>query len=390
MSTGPDSAIFSTSGPAPDEFQSDAPTHPGEMLRRVLAARGMTQAELAARTNLSAKHINQVLHGVALMSADVAVALERVLGTPASMWTRLDARWQEERSRDRARDSLSEHTDWAHQFPLKELVSRGLLSGHEQGSNLVDALLGMFRVGSPTAFDRVWLTALQGGFRRAQHFEIDKYSTATWLMLAERQAETRVVGIKPYDPACLRKLLPQLRPLTRLPAADGFAHARQLLAGCGVSLTFVESVAGSRAHGAIWWIAPNRPLIVLSERQKREDTFWFSLFHEISHLLLHPRRTVFVEFEKEIGDDLDGREAEADDFAADIMIPRNHDEQISTLPVKVVPSLADKLDVGVAIVAGRRAHLTDEWRSMSTFRKSLNVAGLRIAADRSIDIATGH
>jgi HTH-type transcriptional regulator / antitoxin HigA len=375
-----DPTFFPEFGPEPEEFRSDTPTHPGEMLRRVLAARGMSQAELAARVGLSPKHVNQVLHGIALMSPDAAIALERVLGTPASIWTRLDTRWQEARSRERAHQTLSEYTVWTDHFPLIELKKRDLLSGIEQGPALADALLRLFRVVSPQAFDRVWLGTLQGGFRRAQQFEVDKYATATWLMLAERQAEH--ISIEPFSTSRLRRALTELRRLTRLPVALGFVEARRLLAECGVKLVFIESIGGCRAHAATWWVTPSQPIVALSERQKRVDSFWYSLFHEIAHLILHPRRQVFVDFAKDFGDDQDGKETQANNFAAEILVPRQHDATIRTLPLNELPNFATSLEVGTEIVAGRRGHLTANWPSVSRFRTALDVVGLREAADQ--------
>lgn len=377
MSVEPDPRLFPVVGPPPTHFKSDAPTHPGEKLRRELAARGMSQADLASRTGLSAKHVNQVVQGVALMSADTAIALERVLGTPASVWTRLDARWQEERSRDRDEVALREHIAWSQRFPIKELTRRRILRADETGASLVDALLQLFRVVSPDAFDRVWLGSLQGGFRRAQQYDCDQYATATWIVLGERQAE--MLNVNPtFNAHNLRKLLPQLRGLTRLNLVDGFIQARELLAGCGVSLVFVESLPGCRACGATWWTA-RRPLLILSERHRREDVFWFTLFHEIAHVLIHARRMVFVEFAKEQGDDQDGHEREADEAAADFLISATYNDSLVEAPVEDIPRLAEELGVGPSIVAGRRARLTGEWRSMSRFRGHIDVAALRDA-----------
>lgn len=43
----------------------------------------MSQRDLALRTGLSLKHVNKLLHGLAPLSADAAVRLERVTGTLA-------------------------------------------------------------------------------------------------------------------------------------------------------------------------------------------------------------------------------------------------------------------------------------------------------------------
>jgi Zn-dependent peptidase ImmA (M78 family) len=51
------------------------------------------------------------------------------------------------------------------------------------------------------------------------------------------------------------------------------------------------------------------------------DSVWFSLFHEIGHLLLHPRRVSFNQFDPAAGDDVDGKEKEANTCASETLIP---------------------------------------------------------------------
>jgi HTH-type transcriptional regulator / antitoxin HigA len=67
---------------------------PGETLRECLEERDMTQVELARRTRVSIKHINQIVKGHVPISVPTAVKLERVLGVDALMWLRLDAQYQ--------------------------------------------------------------------------------------------------------------------------------------------------------------------------------------------------------------------------------------------------------------------------------------------------------
>jgi HTH-type transcriptional regulator/antitoxin HigA len=58
--------------------------HPGVMLRAVLHERGINQASLARATNLTPKHVNQILMGKARISPETALLLEEALGTPSA------------------------------------------------------------------------------------------------------------------------------------------------------------------------------------------------------------------------------------------------------------------------------------------------------------------
>jgi HTH-type transcriptional regulator/antitoxin HigA len=81
------------------EFKPDWCLHPGEVLASVLEDQGVRQSELAERTGLSAKHVNQMIKKAIGISPDVAILLERTLGTPADFWIQAEADFQEQESR---------------------------------------------------------------------------------------------------------------------------------------------------------------------------------------------------------------------------------------------------------------------------------------------------
>jgi HTH-type transcriptional regulator/antitoxin HigA len=364
-----------------ERLELPEPPHPGRILAAELRSRHLSQSDFAARTGLSAKHVNQVLKGTASLSADSAITVERVLGVPAHYWLRADARWQEHRVRQRQRLELGRYAPWVARFPVRELTALGYIRERASAGDVVADVLAAFRVADPAAFDRVWLAPMPGGFRRAQQFTVDEYATAAWLLIAERQTQSH--DLPSFSVTGLRRALGTLRAMTRLPIIDGFLEARRLLANCGVGLTFVKELPGSRITGATWWPALHRPIIALSARHQRKDVFWFALFHEIAHLLLHARRQVFLEFTG--NDDADGQETEADTFAAEELIPSAHDGPITTLPVSALPMLADTLGVGVAMVAGRRGRLTGQWAAVSHLRDQLDVDALVLAEQQAIE-----
>src|SRR6266545_1752937 len=94
---------------------------PGGTLVEVLAERGMSQAELARRAGLSAKHVNQIVLGTAALSAETALRLERVIGVPADVWTELEADYQVAQTRREELSRLESHIDWLQTLPVDEL-----------------------------------------------------------------------------------------------------------------------------------------------------------------------------------------------------------------------------------------------------------------------------
>ena len=99
------------------------------------------------------------------------------------------------------------------------------------------------------------------------------------------------------------------------------------------------------------WQGPERPVIGLTERYRKPDIFWFNLLHEIGHVLLHPRRTTFLdlELEKRTGD---GAEREAHDFAENTLLPEEARARIAAAATREdLLRLATRFGVGVSVVS---------------------------------------
>jgi addiction module HigA family antidote len=78
------------------------PRHPGVVLQsEYLTPRGMSQSELARRAKTTAAKINEIVNGKRGVSAAFALALEEVLGTPASLWLSLQAEYELDQARRR-------------------------------------------------------------------------------------------------------------------------------------------------------------------------------------------------------------------------------------------------------------------------------------------------
>ena len=75
----------------PKHLDHDYGVTPGELIRFEINARGFSQADLAARARVSARHLNQVIQDAVPLSADTAIRLERTLGIPAAILTQADA-----------------------------------------------------------------------------------------------------------------------------------------------------------------------------------------------------------------------------------------------------------------------------------------------------------
>ena len=82
---------------------SDLPIPPGEVLAEEIAARGITQKELASRLGTPAQALIEIIEGKKAITPDTAVSLGRALGISAHFWSTLEADYRMALSRNRAK-----------------------------------------------------------------------------------------------------------------------------------------------------------------------------------------------------------------------------------------------------------------------------------------------
>jgi HTH-type transcriptional regulator/antitoxin HigA len=331
---------------------TDYAVPPGETLRELLEEQGLSQRDLARRADLSPKHVNKLLQGLVPLSADVAVRLERVTGTPARIWNRLEADYRSDLERIRAQRELSVDVMWLRDFPVAELVKRDILPAEpaDKASRL-EQLLAFFGVATVGAWQEVYGN-LACAFRTTKAYEAEPGALAAWLRLGEIAA--RDIYCEPYDHKRLQEALPSLRALTRESAEVFIKSMRAICAACGVAVVFVPELRGSRASGVARWLTPAKALIQLSFRYRTDDHLWFTFFHEIAHILRHGKTDMWIEATSSPDNP---REAEADRFSRDILIPRGDASELPILKtLDDVQRYADRIGITPGIVVGRLQH----------------------------------
>ena len=147
----------------------------------------------------------------------------------------------------------------------------------------------------------------------------------------------------------------------------------QLLADSGVALVLCPHLPGTYAHGATFWLGRDKAVVMMTLRYKWADVFWFSLFHELGHILFHNRQAVILE-----GDNAHSAqkalEDEADQFAADTLIPRKAYGAFvkkRRLFAKDIERFARQVGIPTGIVVGRlqkKGHIKASWHNSLRMR----------------------
>src|ERR1700722_5530900 len=152
---------------APIRYAPQDRTPPGDSLAETLEALGMTQIELADRVGLSRKTINQIIQGIAPITAETAVKLETALGTPAAFWLNLDANYQEFIARQAQEEQFAAEVAWLKRIPYKELQEKQWIPPCHALAGTVRVALSFFGVASPERWEACW-TKFTVRFRKSK------------------------------------------------------------------------------------------------------------------------------------------------------------------------------------------------------------------------------
>jgi HTH-type transcriptional regulator/antitoxin HigA len=334
-------------------FRPDYAAPPGWVLEEMLEAHEMSHAEFARRCGRSAKLVSEIISGKAPIEPETALQFERVLGMDARVWLNIESSYRLHRAREDEREVLAEEVEWSRQFPVNELVGRGAITRPRDELDCVRKLLAFFGVASVDA----WTVRFAGAsvsYRHSPSFESSTPALATWLRLGELKAEQQECA--QYDRARFVAALRAIRELTTQKIEDFLPEMTALCNDAGVAFVVVQPMSKTALSGAARWLTPRKALIQQSVRHLSNDHFWFTFFHEAAHLLLHSRKSVFVDEKTKDGNAI---EQEANGWAANFLVPKEEwDRFMASGPRSkgAVIEFAEEQGIAPGIVVGMLQH----------------------------------
>lgn len=338
---------------ATNQYRPDYAVPPGWVLAERLEAQGISHAEFARRCDRSAKLISEIIAGKAPIEAKTALQFERVLGVDADIWLGIEKDFQLHQIRESEARQAEALAAWAKSFPLNELAKRGAIRTRSASREAYSELMVFFRVASIGAW-HVKYGKANIAYRHSPSFKSDENSLATWLRLAEIDADGQECN--KYDRSAFMGALRRIRRLTRAPFDEARDQTHELCNRAGVALSMIEPLPKASLSGAAWWLSPRKPVIALSARHMTDDHLWFSLFHEAAHILIHSKRDVFVDEAKPGGADL---ETEANEWASHFLVPRSDWQQFvddGRFTSIEIHDFAEEQGIAPGIVVGRLQH----------------------------------
>ena len=336
-------------------YEPDYIVTPGDLLADVLRSRGIRQTELAEKLDVSTKHLNRIIKGKAPVSQKTAIGLERVLDIPASFWLNAESRYRIHAHRED--ENLAQHRGILSRKPIRELIRRGHIPADGPEADRVEAVLKFFGEASVAGLLAFWDAGQAGreakaiALRRSRTITGDPVALATWLRIGHHAA--MACSCEAYDKAKFMAALRRIRTFTLEPTTKFITDMKELCASAGVVFSMVKEISGAAVSGATQWVSPDKATIMLNLYGKRNDRFWFTFFHEAGHILQGRRETYIEDITQTDCDE----EKQADQFAADFLIPPKFRPQLPSLRASAkIEQFAAEIGIHPGIVVGRLQH----------------------------------
>lgn len=282
---------------------------PGFTIKEQLVDHDMSQKEFAARMGYSEKHISQLLKGDVGLTAETADRLESVLGVPAHFWNNLECIYREKLQKVENENQMDADIELARQFPYAEMAKLEWVPSTRKRIEKVNNLRQFFEVASLGFLD-IDESLLPIACRRQGKTIKADFALMAWAQQARREA--RDIEAAKINLRKLEASLPEIREMTNEDPSIFGPRLVEQLASCGIALVYLPHLEGSYLSAATFR-SGSRIVIGLTVRGRYADIFWFSLCHEIGHILCG-----HIDDASSLSDD---EEEEADNFAANMLIP---------------------------------------------------------------------
>lgn len=326
--------------------------HPGSYVEEIIDSLNITQEEFANRLGSTSKTVSQLVNGEIPLSKDLAYKLSKLTGISFGTWMNL----QNEYDKDMFEIEEAKKTDEKQIVDLidfKYFKEHGLVAdGRYSFSEKIKELRRILNVANITYLET--FNPAVSYRNPSKHFNAANIINSN-IMLELASNKSRNESKCPYNPRKLNESLATIHSYVLKDPEIFYGELKELLGDCGIQLVALPHLRNANLNGATKKFKDGSVLLLISDLNKKSDIFWFSLMHEIGHILNNQfgyrADTVMSE------EDYTEKERRADEFARDFLIPdvkyeefvnnekfseydvREFAKEVSTLPSIVVGRL---------------------------------------------------
>jgi HTH-type transcriptional regulator/antitoxin HigA len=252
------------------------PVSPGEVLGAELEARRWTQRDLAEIMGRPHQAINEIVKGSKQITPDTAIELAQAFGTSSEFWLNLESNYRLAMAKIEQQDKqISRRSKLFTLAPIRELLRRGWIRAADNVEELEKEICAFLDISSLDEFPTVPAVNYR---HSAEHQPLDA-SEIAWIKRVEFLIGDQ--DLPKFSLETLKRSIPDI--LNHSQSVEETAAVPKLLMKLGVHFAIVPHLPKTYLDGATWLSGKN-PVIALTLRYDRIDSFWFTLMHELAHV----------------------------------------------------------------------------------------------------------
>lgn len=333
-----------------NEYKNIIAFHPGEYVNDLIDDLNITQEEFAYRLGTTPKTVSKIVNGEESISQDIAYKLEKLTGVSFETWINLQSIFdkkvleiKDEKEKDEI--SICDSIDFSY-FRTHGYLTKSRYSLKEKIKEL-RKLLNLSDLTLLTEFNA------NVSYRNTQTFdELSIINSNVMLELAIKEA--RLKNTPKYNKRKLESRLPRIKEMTFLELDEFIPKLENLLLEAGIALVILPNLKNSKLNGAVKRFKDGSVMLLVTDRNKRSDIFWFSLLHEIAHIYHNDFNSNYDDLEN-----YNKSEALADTFASNYFIPEalyNDFLSKNVFDRNSILELSETCSIDPSIVVGRLQH----------------------------------
>lgn len=325
------------------EYNDKIAFHPGYYIKEIIEDSGLTQEDFAKRLDTTPKNLSYLVRGEQSLSVDIAMKLSRMLGTSINYWLNLqqtydaliaEMNYQEEMEAERTVFKELDYSYFKKHFGLPDLPRKI----DEQ----IDCLRKFLQVATLTVFKKRDMAV---SFRNCGEDMNDNNIIKANIMVQIAINKARTIEAPKFNKSKFEDTAEYALSLTRN-HTEFYPILREKFREAGVIFVVLPNLPGSKTNGATKKIG-NNILLMVNDRRLYSDSFWFTLFHEIGHIM---NGDYGITFEGEDCEDA------ADKYAEDKLIPPEAYQtfiQADRFDVDSIRRFANLIERDPGIILGR-------------------------------------
>ena len=339
------------------EYKELIAFHPGYYIADMIEELEISQEEFAARMGTTGKTISKLVNGQSNLTKELAQKLSNMFGTSVDVWLNLQTKYDEKILEIERKKEVDEQADIMKLIDYSYFVKVAGLPMTRSVEEKISNLCSYLMVSDLRVFGKSnLLVCFRTGISNVKPKNI--INAQIWVQTALNFAKK--LEVNKFDADKLRKSLPAIRDLTVEQPNEFLPKLERIFLGCGVSFVLLPHLKNSGVNGAVKWYGQGHVLLAINDRRCFSDVFWFSLFHEIGHVLQQKVKKVFISSDiKDMGTVDTVLERDADEFAQNYLVPKKeYDKLIKSKFISddQIVEFSGKIGIHPGIVAGRLQH----------------------------------